>query len=158
MQLVWLFLFKIKNMEILRERSFKTPVSTIGPVSIDGKFTCYGLEPRDRDLTSAMTPAQIKLKKVDGETAIAPGRYPITKYYSPDHSTWVLRVLNVIGFDYIEIHIGNYPHDTKGCLLLGTGYAKDMVTNSKVAVDAFYKVVFAALDAGEGVWIIYAEH
>ena len=45
----------------------------------------------------------------------------------------VPHVLNVPGFDEIEIHPGNFPGDTEGCLLVGFTRLPDMIESSRAA-------------------------
>jgi hypothetical protein len=142
-------------MELLVERKIRTSNSTIGEFHVNSKFFSYTLEPTDRGLTSAMTLDQIKKIKVPSKTAIPIGRYQVSKYFSPKHNAWVPILLGVKGFDYVEIHVGNYPKDTDACLLLGESKAVDMVGTSKEIVTKFYGLFFEALHAGEQVWITY---
>lgn len=120
---------------------------------LTANFFCYCLEDKDRGLSSTMSLSEIKENKVPKETAIPTGRYQITKYFSPKHGVWVPLLLHVPGFEFVEIHVGNYAKDTDGCLLLGSGVAPDMVTNSKDTVAKFYKRIFAELTDDSQVWI-----
>lgn len=43
----------------------------------------------------------------------------------------------------MQIHIGNFPRDVEGCVLVGTAYAQDTVMHSGQA----YKLLKAAYDA-----------
>lgn len=140
------------NLKVIR--NIPTHYSTIGTFSIDDEYFSRCLEPTDRGLTSEMTLAHTMAIKVPKQTCIADGTYKIVKYKSPKHG-WVLALVDVLGFGYVEIHIGNYPHDTEACLLPGSGIATDMVTNSGKTVQALYAKVFPALDAGEEVTITY---
>lgn len=142
-------------MELLVNRKIRTDISTIGDFSINGDFFSYCLEDKDRGLSSDMALAEISKIKVHGETAIPTGRYQVSKYFSPKHNAFVPLLLHVPGFDYVEIHSGNYSKDTDGCLLLGSGIAKDMVTTSVVTVARFYTLFFEALNKDEQVWITY---
>lgn len=143
-------------MELKVVRQIRTDNSTIGRFFINGKDTCWCLEPKDRHLVATMTLATIQSVKIDDKTAIPTGRYKVGKYYSPAHKAFVPRIINVPGFDYVEIHKGNFPQDTKACLLLGTDKAPDAVIHSAAAIDAFYPVVFKAIDTGEEVFITYS--
>ena len=69
--------------------------------------------------------------KVYGESAIPHGAYKLKKYWSAKNKRFVPLLQDVPMFEGIEIHIGNYKKDTKGCILVGT----DMITqnNSKGA-------------------------
>jgi len=143
-------------MELTVNRTDRTASSTIGNFLIDGVFECFSLEPTDRGLTSDMTLSQIRAIKIQNKTAIPTGRYQVIKFNSPKHNNQAVPLLeNVTGFAFIEIHVGNFPKDTDGCLLLGTEKDVDKVLNSKVAINAFYPKFFAALDAGEDVFITY---
>lgn len=142
-------------MELLVDRGNKTQHSTLSHFYVNGVFESYALEPTDRGLTSDMTLAQIVAIKVPDQTAVPTGRYQVIKYFSPKHNAFVPLVLGTPGFSCVEIHVGNFPHDTDACLLLGTETGIDEVLNSQVAIDAFYPKFFAAIDAGEKVWITY---
>lgn len=128
-------------MELLvdRENGTKTEHSTISKFYIDGKNYFVCLEPTDRGLTSDMPLAEIKAKKIAGKTAIPTGRYEMDWYYSPKHKMFVPRILGVPDFDDAELHAGNFPKDTLGCILLGMSVAgPDDIAASKVACAAFY--------------------
>jgi hypothetical protein len=142
-------------MELKVQRLIKSPHSTIGKFYIDGTPSFDCLEPTDRGLTSQMTLVQIMAIKVPDKTAIPTGRYQVTKYFSPKHNMDVPLVNNVPGYAGVEIHVGNFPLDTDGCLLLGTSTGPDEVLNSKAAIEAFYRQFFATIAAGEPVWITY---
>lgn len=143
-------------MELIQQRTDRTGSSTIGDFSVDGVWFAFGLEPVDRGLTSAMDLATIASIKIQDKTAIPTGRYQITKYFSPRHQFDVPLVNNVPGFEGVEIHVGNYPKDTDGCLLLGSEKTTDMVENSTITIAHFYQQFFAAINNGEEVWITYS--
>lgn len=90
---------------------------------------------------------------------VPPGRYKLTKYFSPDHNAYVPLVNDVPGHEGIEIHVGNYPEDTKGCGLLGLSIeGANFIGHSKVAVDEFYNSFFALVDKGTDCFITYKEY
>jgi hypothetical protein len=96
-----------------------------------------------------MSPAELRKKKVAGETAIPTGTYKIvTDIVSPKYSTReayrfctgkVPRLLNVPGYEGILIHIGNYSRDTEGCILVGENKVKGQVINSTATFKRLYK-------------------
>ena len=47
---------------------------------------------------------------------------------------WRIQLEGVPSRTAVQIHVGNYPSDILGCILLGTGYAVNMVTNSRKAM------------------------
>ena len=59
------------------------------------------------------------------------GRRADVLRFSPTHGYAVPGFLNVPGHDNIEMHPGNWPRDTKDCVLPGAlrGYAVDSVEN-----------------------------
>lgn len=132
------------DMMILNRNIF-TNRSTIGDLYIDGAWVCYILEPTSRD----QGPNVI--------AAIPTGRYEVVMYKSPRMKRKVLvwkeqgiklhplveaaRVplyLKVPGHDFVEMHPGNSPEDTKDCHLPGKGCSVDWVSNS---VEAWIDVV-----------------
>lgn len=78
-----------------------------------------------------------------GESCIPYGTYVCEPYTSARYPD-VYRVTKVFGRSHILFHAGNYPKDTRGCLLLGMGvdYNKSpMVTSSRNALNLFRKLV-----------------
>lgn len=140
-------------MQLLLERKTRTGITTIGRLSINGKFECYILEDTDRGLHSGMKPAQIAAIKVKGATCIPTGTYPVLKVYWPRRNDYYLQLQNVPGYSGIFIHTGNTEADTQGCLLPGQTTAADFIGNSKKALEALEKKVFAALSNKEEVFI-----
>lgn len=78
-------------------------------------------------------------KKVHGETRIPAGTYEIKKRFAGRHfeqyskrfgHKHTFQIMNVPGFSYIMIHIGNTVKDTEGCLLLNNGMAFDKKTKN----------------------------
>lgn len=71
----------------------------------------------------------------DPEHACIPiGAYPLILGYSRRFDTILPHVLNVPGRSAIEIHWGNFPTDTQGCILVGEERGQDSVLKSRVAV------------------------
>lgn len=53
---------------------------------------------------------------------------------------WRIQLVGVPGRTGVQIHIGNYPRDTTGCVLVGERYTPDAIWNS----DEAYKKLEAA--------------
>jgi len=92
-------------MKLTLLRFASLPESTIGALSVDGRFVCFSLEDQAQPI------------KVAGETRIPAGTYPLSlrtvgktheKYASkfPEHRGMLL-IRDVPGFEYVLIHIGN---------------------------------------------------
>lgn len=138
-------------MLVTVERISSDKDTTISTVLIDGKFQCFGLEDEFRE------------QKVAAETRIPAGLYDVgvrtvggfhgryKRKFSGMHKG-MLHILNVPGFEYILIHVGNTDEDTAGCLLLGAGcYSQlgDMsLQSSVIAYKKFYRRVIASALAG----------
>ena len=128
------------RIEVLRD-AFSSK-STGSRISLDGVHECFGLEPPVLD-------GDVKPR------AIPDGTYRVTIRWSQKHKRDVPHVEDVPGFEEIEIHIGNFPNDTKGCLLVGESRGEDFVGNSAVAFKALFPKIQAAIDRGEVVTITY---
>ena len=126
--------------------------ATLSKVDVDGQFVCFGLED------------EYMVDKVAGETRIPAGRYKMgvrreggfhARYGDkfPGMHRGMLHVLDVPGFEFILIHIGNTDEDTAGCLLVGLNASVDdgelRVTSSKLAYQKVYPMVIDAAEAGE---------
>jgi hypothetical protein len=113
-------------MEILLKRVHKTATSTIGELSVDGKFECYTLEDVERKV------------KVKNETAIPKGKYKVVITPSNRFKRDLPLLLKVPGFEGIRIHSGNTNHDTEGCILVGQTRAADFINKSRKAFDKLF--------------------
>lgn len=126
--------------------------STLGALSIDGRFCCFSLEDEGREI------------KVPGETRIPAGEYQIKlrtegkiheKYAAlyPEHRG-VLWLQDVPGFEWIYIHKGATDDDTKGCILVAdTAHSAGVLSQSEPAYRRLYGQVLNAIQAGEPVTI-----
>ena len=120
-------------MNIVLTRKDFTEKSTIGELFIDGKFECFVLEDNDRKLETAGEKA-----KVYGLTAIPRGKYSVVITYSNRFKQLMPLLLNVPYFEGVRIHKGNVAEHSHGCLLVGNGKKKDMVTGSAIAYDSIF--------------------
>lgn len=120
-------------MKITLKRLHKTDKSTIGELSIDGKFECYTLEDVERK------------EKVFGKTAIPKGTYELVMTMSNRFKKIMPLLLNVPNYAGVRIHSGNKAEDTEGCLILGTTRGLDFIGGSRDAIAKFYPKLEAAL-------------
>lgn len=150
-------------MELKVKRKAKRETYVIGDLSIDEVFFSNTLEDTDRGLTSDMSDEQIKEIKQKGITAIPTGRYKVVmNVQSPKFSKYkqyefckgyLPRLVDVPGYEGVLIHIGNYPKDTDGCILVGKNTVKGAVMNSTATFKKLYDILKNADEAGEGIYI-----
>ena len=119
-------------MQLLLQRTTKTASSTEGTLSIDGQFQCFTLEPTVRQVDGQ----SVETWKIPGKTAIPIGTYAVEVTYFERGGYYSPLLDNVPGFIGIRIHIGNFPQDTEGCIMVGTQIGINEVLNSKVAFSA----------------------
>lgn len=131
-------------MNLLLQRDGGGPTFTNGRLYVNQVFECFTLEDTDRHLEKGGA-------KIPGKTAIPRGTYKVTIDFSNRFQKRMMRVLNVPQFEGIRIHAGNDSEDTDGCLLLGKVRGEGSVLNSRVAVDALFAKVEAAINGGESV-------
>lgn len=143
-------------MKIIVDRYLSNAEATLSRVSVyDGVtriFRCYGLEDEFRE------------EKVHSETRIPAGRYTVGVRteggfhgrYSKDRRfrdfhRGMLHVLDVPGFEFILIHVGNYEKDTAGCLLVGETRSEHLfeIYRSSPAYRKLYKAVIDAAERGD---------
>ena len=132
-------------MNLRVERQIFSPYSTIGELLIDGVHECFTLEP------VWVGSSDIKPR------AIPEGTYNLTNRFSPKHNRSVPHVEDVSGFEEIEIHVGNFPSDTEGCLLVGQskGSPPDFIGGSSLAFAALWEKLVPVWDRGEEIDITY---
>lgn len=131
-------------MNITLNRIAKKPKYTIGKLYIDGEYFCDTIEDTDRGLTQTMTDAQIKSKKVHGQTAIPTGTYRVIISYSNKFKRQMPLLLNVPGFLGIRIHSGNTEKDTEGCLIVGKNKVVGKVIESKDTYNKLFSILCEA--------------
>jgi len=128
-------------MRLTLARTDKLHGATLGELSEDGVHICYTLE-------DTVRPAGVK---VPGQTAIPAGSYRVIVNLSARFRRPLPLVQNVPGFSGIRIHPGNTTADTEGCILVGYERAGAMLLHSRVAFEALFSMIRAALADGESV-------
>ena len=113
-------------MKIEVKRLHRTDNSTIGELTIDGKFECYTLEDIERYV------------KIKGETAIPKGTYKVIINQSNRFKRLLPLLIGVPNFEGVRIHAGNSNHDTEGCILVGQNRSVDYITKSRKAFDSLF--------------------
>ena len=120
----------ILNRFIFSERS------TIGELFFESKFECYTLE--------------LSARKQSGvKNCIPHGKYEILMQWSARFGMNTPHLQNVPDRTFIEIHPGNKPEDTEGCILLGQGKDTDWVSSSRAAYQALIPKIEAKLAQGK---------
>ena len=131
---------------VLQRRTF-TDKSTIGDMTVGGQIVTT-LEDGKRK------------HKVWGETAIPAGTYRLdlrneggmVKRYQARYP-WhrgMLWLREVPMFEWVYIHVGNFPSDTNGCILVGLTSGDDAIYSSRIAYEAIYRRIQTAIDSPEG--------
>ena len=92
-------------------------------------------------------------RKIPGHTAIPEGSYRVLVTLSPRFKEWLPYIQGVPDFEGIRIHVGNYPDDTQGCILVGENRLKGMVVNSRIWLHRLMKRIKEAEKGDEAVWI-----
>ncbi len=139
----------MKDLELRRQEKY--PDRTIGGLYLpdSGIFKYYTLEDTDRELENGGA-------KIPGQTAIPRGRYRITLDWSPKRNALVPYLRDVLQFTAIQIHGGNRPEDTEGCILIGRKYnaPKHEIYESILAIQEFYVWLFRKLlETNDNLWI-----
>lgn len=106
-------------MNLLVKRGPDDGKAICGELFVDGAHECYTLEPS----ASAAYPS------------IPAGTYPVQLLESPRFGMITPHIQNVPGRSFIEIHPGNAPNDTEGCLLVGDTKDVDWVGSSRYAFE-----------------------
>lgn len=118
-----------KRMTITRDQHYAT--ATCGIVVADGELF-FSLE----------LPWAENTKNI---SCIPTGEYECEFVAKTPHFENVFRVKNVEGRDNVLIHNGNYPRDSKGCILIGMGRNSNghdpMVVNSRMALGKLIEIM-----------------
>ncbi len=130
-------------MELKLVRRWLTNESTIGDLTVNGQWECFVIE--DHYPTPWV--------KTPGKTAIPVGHYEVIVNMSNRFKVDMPLLLNVPEYQGIRIHPGNTSADTEGCLLPGRIRQPNKVLESKLAYEALFTKIKAAIAKGEKVCI-----
>lgn len=118
---------------------------------------CDTLEPKSCHLTSRASEHTILTRKAKGLIAIPTGTYEVVMSYSRTFKQNMPYLLGVKCFTGIMIHPGNYPHDTRGCILPGWNRRVGMVCGSRSAFALIMQQINEALARGEKITVTIKE-
>ncbi len=112
---------------------------TIGRLTLDGRFLCYTLEDKVREVIGE----PVSSWKVQNQTAIPKGVYPVIITMSARFKTRLPLLMDVPGFSGIRIHTGNSSKDTEGCILVGSTWdgKSGWIGSSKVAFSILLPII-----------------
>lgn len=122
-------------MKLEVRRKEETSRSIIGELWIDGQKECYTLEP------ARTNPVNV------GHPCISAGSYNVIFTPSPHLGYITPELENVPGRSDIRIHVGNFPRDTDGCILVGSAKNINWVSSSKVAFAQLMTLLKTATDS-----------
>ena len=119
---------KKPKANLLLIRDTFTDKSIIGKLYFDGEFYGHTLE----------LPWKDNEKRV---SCIPKGVYEVKKRHTEEskYKYEHLHILDVENRELILMHVGNYPKNSKGCILLGNTRALNFVGESR---KAFYKLMY----------------
>ena len=137
-------------MKLLHQRTIYTDKSVIGTLHVlnaagSDVFDCVTLEP-PQDLTLTVKPR-----------AIPEGTYSCSLYFSEHLHCVVLLLANVPGFGDVEVHFGNFPKNTLGCVLVAEKIdpnVPDQIDTSRVAFDQLMQLAHGAINSGDTISIV----
>ena len=136
-------------MELIVTRQIFTEESTVGSLSIDGKFQCFTLEDVQREIEGE----PVASWKIPGKTAIPKGKYEVVIDFSPHFGHDLPHILNVPGYTGVRIHPGNDDEDTEGCILVGLTRSPNFVGQSRNAFDNLFPLLDEAYAKGEKIML-----
>lgn len=119
-------------MHLEVRRRWETKRSICGELYVDGQLESMTMEPAR---TNPVIP---------GHPCIPAGTYKVILTPSPHLGYLTPEVLDVPGRTDIRIHVGNWPKDSLGCTLVGTGHLVDAVSESRVAFTALMMLLRTA--------------
>lgn len=138
-------------MDLLLQSAPSDDACTLGDLFINAAAFCFTLE----DVVREIPGVPVEQWKIQDQTAIPAGRYPVTWDYSPHFGRNMLHINLVPGFSGIRIHSGSRAADTDGCILVGDHKNADSISgglNDHVLEKLEARVV-PVIKSGENVWI-----
>jgi len=143
------------------KRFFDDGTTTLGHLSLDGKFLCFTAEDTHREI------------KVAGKTRIPNGIYDMglrtegglhQKYAKkfPKFHKGMIWIKGIPDFEFVYFHIGNKASQSEGCPLVGNGAITSLdptvpqayVTSSKNCYTRIYNDLYQAAVLPESVLVV----
>lgn len=132
-------------MKILVRRDSFFPRCTIGTLMVDGKFICYTLEDKVREVAGV----PVTSWKIPSETSIPVGIYKCRDTLSKRFKMVLPELFEVPGFAGVRIHGGNDHTNTEGCILVGMFKKVTTIHNSAPALALVRGLLESAALEGE---------
>jgi hypothetical protein len=110
------------HFDIVIDRFLPCSRSIVGRLYANGKYICYTLE-------------LAWLWNTNNISCVPRGQYRgFIRHDKRDG--WRIQLSGIPGpRTGVQIHVGNYPRDIEGCVLVGTSYGPDYVSNSVAAYE-----------------------
>lgn len=149
------------KQEIFLQRALQDNKSTIGILTMPNKKIFFSMEPPTSDKRKGKYPAipEGEYEVIKDFGGKLPAKYD--KRFGGLGHKGMLEVSNVLGRNGINIHIGNKPEHSQGCILVG--YSINVkeenaakILNSKDAYLDFYFQVKRMLRRGKVFIVIYS--
>lgn len=126
-------------INLLLNRITISKTRTLGNLRVDGRDTVFAtLEPQGLDLT-------VKPRSIPA------GTYRVSLRKSPRLGYVTPYLHDVPGFSDVLIHIGNFPQDTLGCILVGLDIVGQAIEHSRTAFDALMGILSSATPTIDGI-------
>lgn len=147
---------------LLLNRKYFKPTYTIGTLGYtdrDGAehAVCDTLEPASAHTRQGNSLRYIQFKKGLGYRAVPCGTYEVRMAESRRFGRRLPRLTGVPGFRGVLIHEGNYPTDTRGCILPGWNRRRGMVCGSRSALAKVIELANEAEGKGKKVELTISE-
>lgn len=133
---IYHFNYESQIMHIELYRNYYRQNYIIGKLFIDDDYFCDTLEPMYREINGAIPVGTYKVS-LDIVSPKFQNRFP---YKTLCHGR-VPRVLGVPGRQGVLLHVGNFPQDSQGCILLGKNTKVGAVLQSLVTFTNFYNKI-----------------
>jgi len=120
---------RLSAQTITISRQFENNECTMGYLSVNDSMICYSLE------------------RADYSNSKSTSRIPLGSYKAFIRTDkkigWRIELIDVPKRENIQIHVGNYPFQTTGCTLIGTGAKPENCTvqNSVLAIEKLKKAL-----------------
>lgn len=121
----------VGNLNVVVKRTKACDLSTLGLLSVNGTQICYTLEEKWRN-------------NQKGHSCVGLGTYSAFIRYTSTKSKreWCFQLNDANGRTAIQMHIGNKPSHTEGCILVGTSSQDNFVGGSEQAYQKLQDFVF----------------